>query len=635
MEQKIVERKVNIYIAALLFMLLFSYVICAVWKSPAVTGERLLDVPASYTINSEYLYSAGNGISYQQDTKEFLIQADYAEKSVLFLFNKADIWNYLKMDISEMNCESINIDLTFLFEGQACGEQSVTLKKGENVFQLQEGMLFDEIRMAFSGQNGKSFHITRFTISEAIEGFDWEMFMKDYVKVLFVMFSVSCAAYLIWKKKYFVEEGKYVRSAGAGRTRIIQNEIEKLMPRLRFKENTRSIMRRMLFVWIFCVDFCLYKISMRSYYREALLLTGLGLVMISLLAWQEERQERKMDACMVGVWAVLQFLEIFSDIIVPKELRFMGLWQLCVLGSFFWIWGGMKKPEKLLQDFKSAVHILYMAMIIYCIFFYSCIPELGQRYTGPFHNSNPFSLACMLGVVVAASDLAGAYGRKWARCAWYGIEIAVGVWLIWKSECRTALLTLAVFFFLLIVLSAFRWSEGRKKSVKLFLWGGLVIFFLFSLLLGVYVMKYVYQRPIDMTSLDSLTSGRMHIWGQYIQNWNIWGHKEQAVINGNPTYAHNGLLRCMNYYGVFSGIAYILLAVNCILRLADVYVRRKVNIGAGILLSGVIISFFVATMLESLEDIPFIWPNWLAFYWIIGALMIDWKNVEGKEREIT
>ena len=82
MQQNIIQKKINRYAGILLIILLFSYVICAIWKSPAVTAESLLNLPASYTIDSEYLYSSGSDISYQQETGEFQIQGDNAQKSV-------------------------------------------------------------------------------------------------------------------------------------------------------------------------------------------------------------------------------------------------------------------------------------------------------------------------------------------------------------------------------------------------------------------------------------------------------------------------------------------------------------------------------------------------------------------------
>lgn len=633
MQQNMIEKKINIYTGTLLIILLFSYVICAIWKSPAVTGESLLDLPASYTIDSEYLYSSGSDISYQQETGEFQIQGDNAQKSVLFILNKSDSWNYLKIDASEMNCKDISMKLTFLFEGQENGQQSVLLKEGKNVFKLQEGLLFDEILLTFMGQNGKNFHVNQFTILETTEEFDWKMFFQDYIMIFFMIsFAVYVCTY-IWKKSSTAEKWKAVKISHTEKYHTVQDELQELIPKLRLTESTRSGIRTLLFVGIFLFDFYLYKISMRSYYKEALFITGIGLIMIAWLAWQEDRCQRKMNSCMVMVWIVLQVMEIISDIFVPKELRFMGLWQLCVLGSFFGIWAGMKKPEKLLHNFKSAIHVLYTAMVFYCIFFYRYFPESGQRYSGPFHNPNPFSLACLLGIVIAVSDMAGTYKTKKLKCAWFGIETLFGILLIWKSECRTALLALAGFFFLSVVLSLLRWSQGKGKNVRLAVFGGLVMFFFTGLLLGIFVMKYVYNRPIDMTSLDSLTSGRINIWRQYIQKWNILGHTEQVVINGNPTYAHNGLLRCMNYYGIFSGAAYILLTVNCAVRLVYVYICRKVRTGTGILLLGVISSFIIATLFESIEDIPFIWSNWLAFYWIIGILMIEWDIMENKKQE--
>lgn len=106
-----------------------------------------------------------------------------------------------------------------------------------------------------------------------------------------------------------------------------------------------------------------------------------------------------------------------------------------------------------------------------------------------------------------------------------------------------------------------------------------------------------------LESLDNAydrTGGRMDIYMAYLKNLNLTGHDEIALAAEKETYvhAHNAFLQVAHDYGIFTGIAFLLVGLCALIR-SFTYARNKsVDSLFTLLPFTVIIAFGVASLTE-------------------------------------
>lgn len=106
-----------------------------------------------------------------------------------------------------------------------------------------------------------------------------------------------------------------------------------------------------------------------------------------------------------------------------------------------------------------------------------------------------------------------------------------------------------------------------------------------------------------LESLDNAydrTGGRMDIYMAYLKNLNLTGHDEIALAAEKETYvhAHNAFLQVAHDYGIFTGIAFLLVGLCALIR-SFIYARNKsVDSLFTLLPFTVIIAFGVASLTE-------------------------------------
>ena len=103
----------------------------------------------------------------------------------------------------------------------------------------------------------------------------------------------------------------------------------------------------------------------------------------------------------------------------------------------------------------------------------------------------------------------------------------------------------------------------------------------------------------DWDALDNVSNGRIAIFKDYIEQWNLLGHEEMgfpASFGGEHVHAHNVFLQIIHDHGLITGIIFILFGVISFVTALIRFIMKKDM--QDILIVSVIIAFAVSGMAE-------------------------------------
>lgn len=330
---------------------------------------------------------------------------------------------------------------------------------------------------------------------------------------------------------------------------------------------------------------------------------------------------RNVNDSILKVWLALCGIQILSDILLQKNYGFVGLWSLICFGLLYRAWRRMEEPENLLEDFVRAVEILYLINIMYCLKSGYRSNILGQM-DGTWGNTNPFAITVVLYLTVMLYRLYQVIQRE--KSLYYLVEvilgIGLGIWMLYKADCRTAWLAFVVVtaLFILRILSATAGKKQKKRKWWLFI--AAVIIILVGSFLLLKLGDIFIKSQSGRYSFNDFTSGRISIWLEYLKQINLLGHSKLPVINGVSTFAHNSLLKIIYKYGFLAGILVLILLVEILSSVVKIW-KTRTKSASFFLVVGILAAYVIPVSLESINEYPMVVSNWFAFYFIVGYLI--------------
>lgn len=366
-----------------------------------------------------------------------------------------------------------------------------------------------------------------------------------------------------------------------------------------------------------------------TYYGQAVLLHMI--LFVALISWiPVDKKKYDSNKAILKSWLWLCILQIISDIAVRKNYAFVGVWSLLCFGVLYRAWSRMERPEDLLEDFVCSAEILYLGNILFCVF--SNNKELYGRLTGTWDNPNPFSNVVIFYLVAMFFRL---YQVLVGKGKWYhllegGGGIAIGVWMLYRAECRTSWVGFAaillVFIFKVAQYLVKKWNINKKWCII-----GTVLILAGASISCIYLSSTILKsRSIASFSVDSISSGRITIWKRYIEQMNLWGHTWRADITlGSSSYAHNNFLKLMYKYGFIIGVVAIILVIEVLVAAIKFWKRNPYN-EYSFLILGNVVAYLIPAFLEAINEYPMVVVNWFAFYLAVGFLKQE-RNVGLKD----
>ncbi|MCI8280107.1 MAG: O-antigen ligase family protein [Lachnospiraceae bacterium] len=322
------------------------------------------------------------------------------------------------------------------------------------------------------------------------------------------------------------------------------------------------------------------------------------------------------------LWWLLCIIQFISDIIIQKRVGFVELWMLSSFGLLYRTWERMEKPEQLWDDFANGIEFIYILTISYCVFIEPWWKE-EILYSGMWKNPNPFSVMivlCLLVIVYRCIQVVSSKSQYWKLILYFG-EIIVGIKMITLSQCRTAILSCTILFIWCVLFILGKKMKHIKFSARNVV---AILSLVFLIVCSILIFKggMILSKKSTSITLDDMTSGRLTIWKEYIMQMNLWGHGDDALVNGTLAYAHNMILKFTYTYGLIAGVVVIMLLVEVCRRAFLFWEKERENENA-FLVIGILLVYFISTMIESVDDLPMVWQIWSAFYFVLGFLMLQ------------
>ncbi len=354
-------------------------------------------------------------------------------------------------------------------------------------------------------------------------------------------------------------------------------------------------------------------------------------------------------------------LACISDFFVSKKFRYAAFAMLAFGGMFLAAWKRMRRPERLLEEYKLAWKLLFAAAVIYCMLARPAVP--GIHYTGMYTDSIAFGCFALIALVVFLSDqisdqTANQISDYETSALWSprnicnGIAAAVALYFIWMTQELTmaaaAALTMCVFviYWLRTWMRAKSGKERIRQVLNLVIAAAMGAVLVLAVRAAIYYAAFalgtrvVYEndQAVQITeSVPALLSGggwkdvllsRWENARAYLENLNLIGNKNRLRIDGKMQWAQNSILMTAYRYGIPAGIAYAGMLVTFLWSAVATGFRKN-----HFFIAGGAVACITVCMLEAVE-LPFIRLIWLAFYFVAGCTMQVGGQIGGMKNNL-
>lgn len=490
--------------------------------------------------------------------------------------------------------------------------EEFAFKDGESVFPIQQ-IENSRILIFLVCTENTEYRINNMYLAEYTVGIP--VLKVLYGAIVYLVLYCMISIILVKVLKFHLPNGNVVQT-------VIEYRTDKLLEHMnhtRCRESYAGWVRTSLLVAVVIVWRLANEYDINRYYGYAVF--AHMIFFLALISWIPlEEHTRNADGMILKMWLWLYGIQIFSDILLRKNFGFAGIWILLSFGLLFYAWRRMERPEDLLEDFLHAMEILYLINIVYCFFGDSRSYQSGLM-DGTWGNTNPFSITIVLYLTIMLFRLYQTWKKKrrWYYYAEGLVGTGLGVWMLYEASCRTAWLAYGIICacFIWILLRELPKEVKRKKYCWLMI---IAIVILCAVYLNSDKLMAFLGGAESGISFNSMTSGRILIWKEYLKEMNLIGHTGLATIGTLTTYAHNGLLKLMYKYGSFIGIIVIMLAVEIGYGIVKMW-RNSTGNPYVFLVTGVVLAYIIPVSLEATNEYPMVAVNWFAFYFMLGYIM--------------
>lgn len=572
--------------------------------------------------------------------------------------------NYLYMDISDINGDLIPVEVV-LYKGYDRTEKPVFSKKfklseGENNLDIS-GHSFKLIRVWIGGQENLEFQVNEVQTRENKNEFSLKRFLI-YFCLIFLIYAVIyivlrfCLKKLGWsckiEKLYFIIEILQNIYMDIGRSLYIFIPV--------YIKKRKAFFSTILFsiIMIHATIMDNAKLYVR-YFKYHMLFYVLILVIVAVINCDQKLSKVNWRTPLALSWLLFWCMVCLSDFKVTKLYQFVGYIGLLVLGFLIFVMNNDRK-QVIVSCFKNAVHLYYLACLIFCMLFRPLIS--GMRYLGFSWNPSIFAICITTVLAVTLGELdnyvLGYLSKK--RAVLHVLELG-SIWcLLLLSQAIGPFLVSSVIMLLWLV---------RCRNLKILLFRrnlfilavGMIVAVVFTYM-GVKYIPIVVNRSFTMErdmykacidlgetlpvkaaeigehlknsrlfekfqnlSVTHVLSRRNYYYKAYIRQMNLWGHFKDAVAFGVHKLPHNAFLGIAYRYGVVAFIPYFLMVVYV---LKTLYKKIFENKEHSFLAFSVCFTGIFMSMADNIE-IPFMWCTWFGIYLMMGV-----GFVKGEDKSI-
>lgn len=657
----------NKNIAAVLFGVAFIWAVTAMFLSDSFNPNCFYNVGEIYDYSQSDLCRHAEGWSY--DSEKDCTQID---EDISYIFydvknNNSTKWNYLIFNIEKLDNPALYFQIIF-YDSNGNDQQNVLyrVQEGNNIVQLSS---ISCVRYMIKVENAKgtTFRIKKMQLRQKVVEHFWSKL------IIGICLGGSVYGFMIGIIKFLKEDKKkkidtYVVIDG------LQSFFLKIIQKISIpiEGKNRRMMRVSILVFIFLAMHVreLWTTGLVENMYRVELAYSIGLVLISFLLLQgnDAVSHRNWKNPLVYCWFLTAFIQCISDFFVKKRTPFQGYVKIFVFAFLYFAWNNSKNKFDFIKEIILALKIDFMICLIFCIL---CRPYApGSYYLGCYTNSNTFGMYL---IIVAAALLQSI----WIKLENTGkvitaiddmVLLAILMNLLWKTQCRGAMMSIFVAVIGIVALICFR------KNLKELLYGIkiFVCVVIISFLTGG-VLNYGLTNIPDKTGmivsvqqdertegyhgenlwtntvyaaglkeklenskwnsrmlggdLESITGGRTLIWKNYLRHINLFGNYFRLQTSGISNYAHNEILQHVYNYGVCILVPYML-QLFLTIKYAWHYGRRQGKMW--IFIWCIFISSFLMGMID-VTELPFRLHTWLIPGMLLGVLFEETDEIRFKE----
>lgn len=657
-KKNIKRENVICYIAWILFGFIMSFISCSMLISGSSTIHRFYDVGDVCEIRisifrSEETQEGG----HQEKNGRVVLDNGYFEYNVPIDGNK-DRWNYLCIQLRDTN----GIQWKINYDKQTNGE---IIETEEYDFKLYSGMnlldvpknSFNVLRITATGERGSSFCIDSMQLRENKPVWSIQKAVLIFVLSFLLYAVVSSFLVIVWHKLGIKIHFHRLIEAIQNLYIVFAKQLRKIISfsskDMTYIKHCRVVVFVMMFLYGIWVE------TQDTYYMDFsyhILIYLIFIIIMAVLSMSANMTKKKWSNILVYSWMLLWMMAYISDLLIPKNFRFLSCIMVFGIGFFIFIWNNMQNPEELIRDFTCAIHIFFVFICIFCLL---CRPETkGIQYSGISRNPSVFGLymGTIWAVILGEIETKIKDGYCLKKLLPYIIELCLVLSFCWKAQSACPLLCMmgiGVIWFLKIVCFA---SKEIKSTLAVTILCGIIL--LLPVYSGLsaglkYIPKftgisitYVGEEPIarkeygmivyakDLketiknsrighkfsdTTISGIFSGRDYYYRTYLRDMNLFGHEENPEMWGLPRLPHNAVLGIAHRYGIFAIIPYILMLAAVIVRTFRYSLRRGEYTPIPFY---VCLSTIVMSMIDNVE-LPFLWLPWFGLYLLMGIVFDD------------
>lgn len=640
--------------------MILSGIITVMFLTKSINLDKFYDVGAVYDVSDTDFELPGTNWYYNYEDELIVAQAKDASCNYRMKHGRKN-WGYLYFYIENLSGETpARID--FLGEdSELLYSIDFTFQNGRSVLQLEDK---DFYAYKVTVQDPVSFAIDGVQFREREYNIAWNQAPAVFAVALMCCFLLMLLTVMIFRRCRVGRPRSFGKNSWLMTWQKCYAYVLERCSVLFYglSEREKSLLR-----WLFFLA-CMLLIhfsSLRGWtvniasQKRVVLTLGVLILCIAFLSWEWRNKIPDWHNPLVFAWYAVWFLCIVSDFVVPKSLRYLGIFMLFAVGPFYLAWNSMKRPERLIREFLSALRWFYWGACIFCLFFSPLIP--GYRYIGMYRNTNAFAGFLVTANVAFLTSLDDNLGTEKLKKRVL-VENVFGLVTIWGflmlTESITSLTAYAVEWMI------FLWKQfpaEKKKSYHKNLRGVLlwtVISSVIVMTVGRWGITYVpsmigtsstieeseiqlatgispFSLKVEASGnngvskrvLEKITSGEWYslftgrtiVWKAYIRNWNLFGHSGyQECIDGKRMHAHNAVLQMINNYGIFIVIPYlIMLYYSLKYGIMAVFHKKRIRMNLFFVLASA--NYVVQGLAEDIAT-PYAFLSWLMFYIALGGI---------------
>lgn len=637
--------------------LIISFSVSAMWVSKTWNLDRFFDVGEIYDfMKTEYrdywnpqLQEDGNYL-----TKDF----EETTSRTLSINGIEARWRWFFVEIKSLNQPEMVWKVLFYQGTELIQEETVTLEEGNNAFPLS-GKIFDKCLISIEGQQGLSFQIEKMQMYEQFPEYNSKMLLLR-AGIVMAVYVVCSICYICWRIK---------RRKAPRRERHLYTYIEKLQYLLRYVANTlildkteklslrtrRSIRVSLLLFLMFYMNFFDMEGMYQAHFPVTVAVSALCILLIAAVSIDRRTDILDWRNPICYGWFILWSIAFLSESIVKHRYMAQAPVMIFVFGFLYFVIGNMKKPVQFMEDIVYSIEILFWFSTVFCICFRPF--REGIRYQGASYSPAVFAMFQVVAMVTFLGKLESACRQKrtFGKRVVSLTEILLSLFFIWKTQSFTAIIV-SVLILLVFVYRAFLERKYYRKIIGQILamavvlsvavWSGMNL--LLNHLPFILNTEIVFQRDVyqeqnlgdpgltlvvqaasenrilkkikNVTSPETMSSGRTLFWWDYIRDMNLWGHEKNAIVRAKQENPHNAIIGIGYRYGIFAFIPYIMVMFGSLYESwKNMMHRQKRGKYGKFLPFGYLFSIIVTAMADNVE-IPFLWIPWLILYLSIGCV---------------